>query len=418
MVTEGVKFILSQLRGGKLALLDASTYLTKEEAIHLHWLKSFAKHGHLPNEETYLDRFNIPSGIPTDTPDIHFIELKNRYLSDVIQSSLLNLDLTNTDAVLQGINSLTHNILSNNGNENADLLFASDKLSIIEEYEDLKNTKGVDYISSTDQIIHDVFFGYHKAEFTLTVAREKTFKTWLLLYEAVKLDEWLKLNNIKKPVLFFSFELTKERCRRRAISIKLKLNYPQFTTGKLPPSEETRFKNSLKKFSSNIVFIDNVTTVAGMEEKIYHYEPAMFFADSLQFCEPKMQMDYKKISFLALGVKGLCKKYDIPCHATSHLIRGAGKIRDTSSSKDKLDEIANGSEWGRVCDIVRRLSTNIDLKARNQVEAEIIAGREMAEGFKVFFNTNLEKMNLGYESYRKLEPEFSDEDSENIDFDL
>lgn len=159
-----------------------------------------------------------------------------------------------------------------------------------------------------------------KGDLIILAARPSVGKTALILQIAKNVAEQ------KIPVLFCSLEMTKEKLVQRLISAITEIPVKRIVTKELSNTEKELIKNSKDSIPSELIFYDQLLSLAILERLIVKYLPELLIIDYLQLMIPGMNEKVQRnreqdISEISRNLKALAKKYNITIIPLSQLSR-------------------------------------------------------------------------------------------------
>lgn len=233
--------------------------------------------------------------------------------------------------------------------------------------------------------------GWQQSEVVYIVGRAKSYKSWALLSWAVYCWEQGYVP------LVFSKEMGAFHISRRVDAILGSLRFKSLKTGQIQDPEFDAFKKNLTtKFSGKHPFYVIETSGVGTYDidyiaaKVQAYRPDVVFIDGVYLMRGKGQSEWEKQTDISRGIKQLALSEGVPIVGTLQGNRdSAGKTK-----KIQAHQVAYSDAYLQDADVliaVNRLYDSINDSYKNEILAELIAGRE-AENVKGVISVNLDDM--------------------------
>jgi replicative DNA helicase len=136
--------------------------------------------------------------------------------------------------------------------------------------------------------------------------------------------------NIKKPVAFFSLEMSDVQLAQRLICAEARVNALSLRSGELPDDEWPRISYAIERLSKSPIYIDDSSSLNVMELRAKarrlksQYDIALLIIDYLQLMQSGFDSENRQqeISDITRSLKMLAKELNIPIVALSQLSRG------------------------------------------------------------------------------------------------
>jgi replicative DNA helicase len=219
--------------------------------------------------------------------------------------------------------------------------------------------------------------GFQKSDLIIIAGRPSMGKT------AFSLN--ITLNIIKKtnlPVLFFSFEMTKEQLIYRILTTETKINSQRLKSGNLYKEDWIKLNQTIQKISSLPLFIDDTAnlTISDIKLKIKKIvfeqgQIGLVIIDYLQLMQhTKTLLDNRvqELSQITRLLKGIAREFQVPIIALSQLSRN---VESRTNKRPILSDLRESGSIEQDADLVLMLyrdsyynSTNILNDKTNLVE--------------------------------------------------
>ncbi len=172
--------------------------------------------------------------------------------------------------------------------------------------------------------------GFGKGELTVVAARPAVGKTALALTSA----RFLSVKN-KRPVLFFSLEMSKEQIAARILASEAKVACCKVRTGQLTERERTCLEMNCDAIKGARLIIDDTAGMSVSEicersaqlKKEYGIEMVIIDYFQLISLDERLASRQQELSEIAIKLKAMAKELDIPVVVLSQLSR-AVELRD------------------------------------------------------------------------------------------
>ncbi len=166
--------------------------------------------------------------------------------------------------------------------------------------------------------------------------------------------------DFKKPVAFFSLEMTGQELAMRLISSEAKLDGKKLKTGKLAPFEKEQLKRGAQPLSNAPIYIDDTPQLTIFELRAkarrlkQRYDIQMIFIDYLQLmtsgsADNRNGNREQEISMISRQLKALSKELQIPVLAMSQLSRA---VENRVGNKPQLSDLRESGAIEQDADIV------------------------------------------------------------------
>ena len=188
-------------------------------------------------------------------------------------------------------------------------------------------------LSSLDKLIG----GFGKGQLITIAARTGMGKTAFALNLATSMAK------SKKPIYFFSIEMTYREIKMRILSQISNIQHDKIKQANLSPKEIEVLINSVNEFDAGTLLvndsskkIDDIISKATRAKEIYNI--SALFVDYLQLVSPRKREDlrYLEVGEITKSLKDLAKYLDIPVICLCQLSR---KVEDRNDHKPMLSDL-------------------------------------------------------------------------------
>ena len=202
--------------------------------------------------------------------------------------------------------------------------------------------------------------GFQKSDLIILAGRPSTGKTAFGLNIGLNLTKHFKL-----PVLFFSFEMSKEQMMYRLLSMETNISQIRLKSGKLNQDDWDKINKMIKILSKFPFFIDDTSnlSVQDIRSKIksLYFEQnkiGLVIIDYLQLIpnsKGKNENRVQELSQITRSLKAIAREFNIPIIALSQLNRGAENRVD---QKPILSDLRESGSIEQDADLVLMLYNN------------------------------------------------------------
>ena len=229
----------------------------------------------------------------------------------------------------------------------SDLVHIKDIVS--ETYEEIEqrysNSDELVGVSSGFYDLDSLTSGFQKSNLIILAARPSMGKTAF----ALNIAQHVGLN-LKKPVLIFSLEMSKEQLVQRMLCSEAEIDANRIKTGKLQANDWVALSEAMGKFYDAPIFIDDcpVLTITDLRAKCRKKamqvgEIGLIVVDYLQLMEGSVKggNDANRvniISAISRGLKGIARDINAPVIALSQLSRAVEQRQDKTPMLSDLRE--------------------------------------------------------------------------------
>lgn len=344
----------------------------KEKALYDFSRDYYAKNAVLPPQKLLSTHFKDPSlmGDVEGMPNYYVKQLKERFIKTELSLKLpKKLRRMSLDPVK--VLSEIKDICTNAGIDVSDIpieRYAGTPSSRYADYVSRKGTKGITYLSTGDDILDSMFYGYKRGDLITIAARAGVGKTWFLCMLALMVEAESHIKTGGKDILIVSNEMSSEELFMRLDAIAFELPYSDLIKSELSELDEKRYKKSLEELRSNIVVLPKISEVAALDEHITMFDPSIVFVDGSYLMEARSGLPtWERIQRITQGLKSSALKNKIPIINTTQLKRGTGK-KSGEYSLDAQEDFAFGGSFIQDSDVGINLAQDALMKYNNVVE--------------------------------------------------
>ena len=202
--------------------------------------------------------------------------------------------------------------------------------------------------------------GFQKSDLIILAGRPSTGKTAFGLNIGLNLIKRFKL-----PVLFFSFEMSKEQMMYRLLSMETNISQIRLKSGKLNQDDWVKINKMIKILSKFPFFIDDTSdlSVQDIRSKIksVYFEQnkiGLVIIDYLQLIQNskgKNENRVQELSQITRSLKAIAREFNIPIIALSQLNRG---VENRIDQKPILSDLRESGSIEQDADLVLMLYNN------------------------------------------------------------
>ena len=247
--------------------------------------------------------------------------------------------------------------------------------------------------------------GFQKSDLIILAGRPSTGKTAFGLNVGLNLIKRFKL-----PVLFFSFEMSKEQIMYRLLSMETNISQIRLKSGKLNQEDWVKINKIIKILSKFPFFIDDTSnlSVNDIRSKIksVYFEQnkiGLVIIDYLQLIQNSQIKNENRVQELAQitrSLKAIAREFNIPVIALSQLNRG---VENRLDQKPILSDLRESGSIEQDADLVLMLYNNPSNKPfteskYNQIELIIAKQRNGPIGL---VNLSFDKMRTKFFNLEK-----------------
>ena len=161
----------------------------------------------------------------------------------------------------------------------------------------------------------------------------------------------------KKPIAFFSLEMSKEQLVQRLLCSHARVDYHKVRTGFLSQSDWPRLVNAAGKLSESPIYIDDTPSISVLELRAKarrmkaQYDVGMIVLDYLQLMQGTRGIENRQqeISEISRSIKALARELRVPVIAVSQLSRA---VEQRSDRRPQLSDLRDSGAIEQDADVV------------------------------------------------------------------
>ncbi|GIW57556.1 MAG: replicative DNA helicase [Candidatus Dojkabacteria bacterium] len=259
-------------------------------------------------------------------------------------------------------------------------------LQISEKFEgNIKDVETLRGISSGFASIDNLIGGLHKGDLIIIAARPSVGKTAFMLEMVRKLSVY-----IKKKVLIFSLEMSKDQVADRLLSLQSEVSLMDIRIGNLEGKNWDRCKEAMEELYEADIFIDDTPGLHISELRTkarkWNLEVGLdaIFVDYLQLLQGRNKDNRAlEVSEISQGLKNIARELRLPVIALSQLNRS---VESRNDRRPQLSDLRESGAIEQDADIVIFLhreayyNRELDESEKNKAEAIVAKNRNGATG--------------------------------------
>jgi replicative DNA helicase len=276
--------------------------------------------------------------------------------TEVVRAAYENDDAdTAIDSAQQAVFSVAQHNISDN-------LVGVDKILPItfDQIEERNASKGsLMGVSSGFYDLDHYLSGFQRSDLVIIAARPSMGKTALVL----NLVTHVALHE-KKPVLFFSLEMSKEQLVQRMLCAEAEIDAQRIRTGDVSESDFVKLSNAMGRLGDSPIFIDDTPNMSVMEMRAkarklmmerQNTEIGMIVIDYLQLMQGRTSANgggenrQNEIAAISRGLKGLARELKCPVLALSQLSRA---VEGRDDKRPMLSDLRESGSIEQDADVV------------------------------------------------------------------
>ena len=236
--------------------------------------------------------------------------------------------------------------------------------------------------------------GFQKSDLIILAGRPSTGKTAFGLNVCLNLIKRFKL-----PVLFFSFEMSKEQIMYRLLSMETNISQIRLKSGKLNQDDWLKINKMITILSKFPFFIDDTSdlSVNDIRSKIksVYFEQnkiGLVIIDYLQLVQNSKVKNESRVQELAQitrSLKAIAREFNIPIIALSQLNRG---VENRLDQKPILSDLRESGSIEQDADLVLMLYNNPSNKNDSKLHLIELIIAKQRNGPIGLINLNFDKM--------------------------
>jgi len=188
---------------------------------------------------------------------------------------------------------------------------------------------------------------------------------------------------LKKPVAFFSLEMSKEQLVQRMLCSQAKIDAHKVRTGFLSASDWPLLTKAAGKLSESKIFIDDTPAITSLELRAkarrlkVQYDIQLIVLDYLQLMRGfgHMESRQQEISEISRSIKALARELNVPILALSQLSRA---VEGRQDHRPQLSDLRESGAIEQDADVVVMLMREeyYNPTEENQNKADVIIGKQ------------------------------------------
>ena len=319
-------------------------------------LEQYERFHQIPSVDLFQSMVsNYEHNPPTDAVEAIAHEIKNHYLYSELQSSLKSVaELCAQDpwAAKAEMLKQAENLTLELQMENTDLIAGEDKESVFRTLQMLQSSGGLLGIPWPWHYLNENSLGVMPGNFVYFYGREKSRKTWILLYLALF---WESLGH---RVLFITREMSLAEVAWRLYPLRARLNYQELTKGNVSTDGKMTLEAAIDDLyqHKNLIISEVGNGMAGVRAKIEEVKPSIVIHDYMKgIAEDEMgdkanAKEHVYVGRVADRLKDCARKFGIPIIACGHANREGVKLAGRGT-----EEVAHADHIVRRADLVIRV---------------------------------------------------------------
>lgn len=210
----------------------------------------------------------------------------------------------------------------------------------------------------------DALAGMQKSNLLILAARPGVGKTSL----AMNIAQYIAVN-LKRPVGFFSLEMSKEELVDRLLVGQADIDAWKLKTGKLDEDDFTKLSNAMGELAEAPLFIDDTPALSVLEMRTkarrLQVESGLDFlvVDYMQLARSRnLENRVQEVSEISQGMKNLARELKIPVMVISQLSRA---VETRGGKKPQLSDLRESGSIEQDADVVMFLWREDDENSEN-----------------------------------------------------
>lgn len=233
--------------------------------------------------------------------------------------------------------------------------FTAVKTALAESFDRLdelhKQGEGMRGVPTGFPDLDDALAGMQKSNLLILAARPGVGKTSL----AMNIAQYIAVN-LKRPVGFFSLEMSKEELVDRLLVAQADIDAWKLKTGKLNENDFTKLSNAMGELAEAPLFIDDTPALSVLEMRTkarrLQVENGLDFlvVDYLQLARSRnLENRVQEVSEISQGMKNLARELKIPVMVLSQLSRA---VETRGGKKPQLSDLRESGSIEQDADVV------------------------------------------------------------------
>ena len=207
-------------------------------------------------------------------------------------------------------------------------------------------------LASGYQKLDELTSGFQKGDMIILAARPSMGKTSILMNMA----EYMAVTD-KKPVAFFSLEMSKEQVAQRLLASHARYDLRKMRRGSISPEDWTLLQNAAGELQPAPLLIDDTAmlTILQLRAKARRLKAAhdiqCIFVDYLQLMSYRGRANSRQeqISEISRGVKALGRELEIPVVIAAQLNRGPA---DRPTHRPRMSDLRESGSLEQDADVI------------------------------------------------------------------
>lgn len=248
--------------------------------------------------------------------------------------------------------------------------FTAVKTALAESFDRLdelhKQGEGMRGVPTGFADLDDALAGMQKSNLLILAARPGVGKTSL----AMNIAQYVAVN-LKRPVGFFSLEMSKEELVDRLLVGQADIDAWKLKTGKLDEDDFTKLSNAMGELAEAPLYIDDTPALSVLEMRTkarrLQVESGLDFlvVDYLQLARSRnLENRVQEVSEISQGMKNLARELKIPVMVLSQLSRA---VETRGGKKPQLSDLRESGSIEQDADVVMFLWREDDENAENMM---------------------------------------------------
>lgn len=248
--------------------------------------------------------------------------------------------------------------------------FTAVKTALAESFDRLdelhKQGEGMRGVPTGFPDLDDALAGMQKSNLLILAARPGVGKTSL----AMNIAQYVAVN-LKRPVGFFSLEMSKEELVDRLLVGQADIDAWKLKTGKLDEDDFTKLSNAMGELAEAPLFIDDTPALSVLEMRTkarrLQVESGLDFlvVDYMQLARSRnLENRVQEVSEISQGMKNLARELKIPVMVLSQLSRA---VETRGGKKPQLSDLRESGSIEQDSDVVMFLWREDDEKSENMM---------------------------------------------------
>lgn len=267
---------------------------------------------------------------------------------------LVEISLDDGKSASEALDSAEGSILALS-QKNLSKSFTSVRTALAESFDRLdelhKQGEGMRGVPTGFSALDDALAGMQKSNLLILAARPGVGKTSL----AMNIAQYVAVN-LKRPVGFFSLEMSKEELVDRLLVAQADIDAWKLKTGKLNEEDFTKLSNAMGELAEAPLFIDDTPALSVLEMRTkarrLQVEQGLDFlvVDYLQLAKSRnLENRVQEVSEISQGMKNLARELKIPVVVISQLSRA---VESRVGNKPQLSDLRESGSIEQDADVV------------------------------------------------------------------